>query len=191
MVPSFLSIPRASVCAAAVLFPLLAFSASPDPFPTPGLYRISSDATVNYKGGTGHLKQDDSGAVLSTQGFGQGPQTRAFAGSGPNAFCMPARAANGGLPLPNSSCRGGPGVVGPNGTTFTASCGFVDMTTLVRRIDDKTFEYKVTSVEHSGSAAGNMPDFALQRKMFESEAQNGATAEERAEAAETLKNWAA
>jgi hypothetical protein len=185
--------PRALGCAAVLLFPLAACGAPADPFPPPGLYRVESDGSMTMRGGTIRSATDAATAsgVVETHSPGRPSTRQTVAGEGPKNICMPARAANGGLPLPASSCRGGAPVVGPNGVTYSAACGFADITTLVRKLDSKTWEYKVTSVEHLGAAgAGALPDFSMQRKMFEQSARSAPTAAERADAASVLANWA-
>lgn len=194
MLLKFIASPRALGCAAFMLFPLAASSAPADPFPTPGLYRVETDATSKYHDGTGRAASlgATGGAVVEGQGAGRAPTRRVLPGAAPATICMAARPVNGGLPLPRSSCRGSPPVVGPSGTTFTAVCGFMDTTTVVRKIDGKTWEYKVTSVERLGAGdLGGMPDFAMQKRMFEQTARNGSTPEERADAASVLADWPA
>lgn len=194
MLLKLMAMPRALGCAAFMLFPLAAASAPADPFPTPGLYRVETDATTKYHDGTGRAAAlgATGGAVVEGQGAGRAPTRRVLPGAAPATICMAARPVNGGLPLPRSSCRGAPPVVGPNGTTFTAACGFMDTTTVVRKIDARTWEYKVTSVERLGAEnLGGMPDFAVQKRMFEQTARNGSTAEERADAAGVLADWPA
>lgn len=186
------SFPRALGCAAVLLFPLAAFGAPADPFPPPGLYRVDSDATMTVNGNRIRVASDAaSGAgVVETHGAGKAPTRQLVAGEGAKNICMPARAANGGLPLPGSNCRSGPAETGPGGTTFTAACGFMDVTTVVRKLDAKTWEYRVSSVEHLGAGVAAMPDLSMQKKMFEQSAKNAPTAAERADAASVLANWA-
>jgi hypothetical protein len=189
----FMSFPRALGCAAVLLFPLAACSAPADPFPTPGLYRVDSDGSMKYDKGSVRIAGNgaDGAGVIEGQAVDKALDRRVVPASGPVTICMPARPVNGGLPLPNSGCRAGAPVVGPQGATYTAACGFMDLTTVVRKLDAKTWEYKVTSVERLGAAGlARLPDFAAQRKMFEQSAKNAPTAEERADAASVLSNWA-
>lgn len=188
----YLPYPHFLAYAAVLLFPLSAIGAAADPFPTPGLYRVDTDAMSAYDKGSVRITGSgvDGAGMLEGRSGNKTPDRRVIPPSGPVTMCMPPRPANGGLPLPDSSCKGGPPITGPNGTTFTAACGFMDLSTVVRRLDGKTWEYRVTSVERlGGDSQGKLSDFALQRKMFEQSAKNSPSAEERADAAGVLANW--
>lgn len=181
---------RTLACAGVALFPIAAASAPADPFPPPGLYRVDSDGAMNMSGTTARIAGNGAtgAGVIEGRTGNQAVQRRVTPATGQVTMCMPARPVNGGLPLPNSSCRAGAPVSGPDSTTFTAACGFLNTTTVVRKLNPKTWEYRTTSVEKLGGAA--LPDFAMQRRMFEQSARNAPTAEERADAAGVLANWA-
>ncbi len=65
----------------------------------------------------------------------------------------------------------------------------LQMTTVVTKLDARTWQYRSTTVEQLGGAPGALPDFAMQRKMFAQSAKNGATPEDRADAAAMLAHW--
>ncbi|HEY0061198.1 MAG TPA: hypothetical protein VGC21_03690 [Telluria sp.] len=167
-----------------------ALGAPADPFPPPGLYRLDGDATLSQGDISAQLRTrgaDGSGTLEGRRGQGRAQQ-HTLPASAPVTFCMPARAPNGGMPLPASSCRAlGKPVVDAQGTTFATHCDFADLSTTVTRLDAKTWQYRTVSVERLGSS--QLPDFATQRKMFEQTAKHGATPEERADAAGVLKDW--
>jgi hypothetical protein len=165
-----------------------------DDLPTPGLYRVDSDGTSIYRDGTTVQQKNDGatgGGSLRAQAPGGVVFNRGFTGDGPKQICIGARAANGGLPLPamlaSQGCKGSPPVTGPNGTTYSSRCDAADITTVVRKVDAKTWEMKVAINEHFG--AKGMVDFDQQRKMFETSAKNATTPEDRADAEYTLSHW--
>lgn len=185
--------PRAAVMAAVALLPLGACGAS-DPFPPAGLYEVRTSADIKYKGLDVSLAPlaNQSGTLMTSKAAGKGTQQRILKGEAVPTVCLAAHKPNTGIGMPAGSCKGKPAVTGPDGTTFRVACGAMDMTTVVRKLDAKNWEYKVTTIEYAdGAGAAGKPDFAMQKKMFEVTAKNGPTPEERAEAAKVLNNWAA
>jgi hypothetical protein len=175
----------------ALLAPGVSHAAPADPFPPPGLYRLDHDSTVQQRGSTVHsVASGVEGSGFIEQRSLKDPSVRqTLAPGAPVTICMPARAPNT-TPLPRSGCKAlGKMVSAANGTSFGMQCGGVRLTTVITRLDAKTWQYKTTSVEELGGAGAALPDFATQRKMFEQTAKNGVTPEERADAASVLKNW--
>jgi hypothetical protein len=117
-----------------------------DNLPTPGLYRVDSDGTSTNRDGTTVQQKNDGatgGSSLRAQAPGGVVFNRGFPGDGPKQICIGARAANGGVPLPamlaSQGCKGSPPVTGPNGTTYSSRCDAADTTTVVRKVDAKTW----------------------------------------------------
>jgi hypothetical protein len=186
--------PRAAVMAAIALLPLGACGAS-DPFPPAGLYEVRTNADIKYKGLDVSLAplSNQSGTLMTSKAAGKGAQQRILKGEAVPTVCLAPHKPNTGIGMPAGSCKGKPAVTSPDGsTTFRVACGAMDMTTVVRKLDPKNWEYKVTTIEYvEGAGTAGKPDFATQKKMFEVTAKNGPTPEERAEAAKVLANWPA
>ena len=184
---------RAALLAAVALSPFTQAVAGPHTMPTPGLYQIHTLSDQKYDGL--HLKTvpnaNGSMAVVDIK-VADRAERRVYKGKPVEPLCIAPNTPNPGFKPPAGSCVGAPAVTGPNGITFNLACGSVDMSTVVRQLDAKTWEYNVTTVEYEGGAGmAGMPDFASQKKMFEVTAKHGATPEERADAVKTLSNWPA
>lgn len=184
---------RATLLAAVALSPFTQAVAGSHTMPTAGLYQIHTLTDQKYDGL--HLKTvpKASGAIAVVDiKVADGAERRIYKGKPAEPLCIAPNTRNPGFKPPAGSCVGAPAVTGPNGITFSLACGSVDMSTVVRKLDAKTWEYNVTTVEYEGGAGmAGMPDFATQKKMFEVTAKHGATPEERAEAVKTLSNWPA
>lgn len=183
----------AALLAAAALSPFTQAVAGPHTMPTPGLYQIHTVTDQKYDRLDIKTTPQANGAVavLDIKAAG-GTERRVYKGKPSEPLCIAPNTRNPGVTAPAGSCAGAPAVTGPNGITFSLACGSVDMNTLVRQLDAKTWEYNVTTVEYEGGAGmAGMPDFATQKKMFEVTAKHGATPEERADAVKTLSNWPA
>lgn len=163
-----------------------------DPFPPPGLYRIDTDAQIRSQGTVQRITQQGTSgrATVNSQAPGRADDIRNAQGESPKNFCMGPRSANGGLLPPASSCRGAKLANSANGATYTMQCGFADITTVVRKLNATTWEYRVSTVEHQGGGEiPGLPSFAQQKAMFAVTAKNGATAEDRAQAQYNLSHW--
>jgi hypothetical protein len=183
----------AALLAAAVLSPHTPASAGTHTMPTPGLYQIHTLTDQKYDGLQLKTTPSANGAVAVVDiKVKDGAERRVYKGKAAEPLCIAPNTRNPGFKPPAGSCTGAPAVTGPNGIAFSLACGTVDMNTVVRQLDAKTWEYNVTTVEYEGAAGmAGMPDFATQKKMFEVTAKHGATPEERADAVKTLANWPA
>lgn len=186
-------LPRAALLAAALL-PLSVRGAPHDSLPPPGLYQVSTDATIKVGEQQVRMSPQAGGNATLLEGkrAGKAPEQRSIPGPAGGTVCMAARQPNAAFVPPTGSCSGPPGVSGPDGTTFQLSCGGMDMTTLIRKIDSKNWEYRVTTVEYQGGAgsAGGV-DFTTQKAIMKLQAKTGATPEDRAEAVKALADWPA
>lgn len=160
-------------------------------FPPPGLYRVDTEGSMQRNRGElpaimQHMAQDGaSGNARVAGGRANGAQTtRNYPGQGPVNYCMPARPAGGAMPVA-TGCTSGAPVTAPGSISYAATCGGLKMQTTIRKVDDKTWEYKVVSTE-SGAAVTGQPDYAGARGVLAAQAKNGATAAERAKAAGLL-----
>ncbi len=184
----------AALLAAAALSPFTQAVAGTHTMPTPGLYQIHTVTDQKYDRLDIKTTPQANGAVavVDIKAADGAAERRVYKGKPSEPLCIAPNKRNPGFTPPAGSCTGAPAVTSQNGITFTLACGYVDMNTLVRQLDAKTWEYHVTTVEYEGGAGlSGMPDFATQKKMFEVTAKHGATAEERADAAKTLSNWTA
>lgn len=191
---SLVSTSRAALLAAVVLSPLAPALAAPHTMPTPGLYQVDTVADQKYDRldvKTTPLA-DRSGVVMDSKAAGKPAERHVLKGKPAAPVCIAANTPYPGFTPPRGSCTGAPAVNGPDGFTFGVACGFADVSTVVRKLDAKTWEYQTTSVEYEGvGGVAGIADFSTQKKMHEVTARSGATPEERADAAETLRNWSA
>lgn len=194
MQKNFVLTSRIALLAGVALAPLSPAVAATHTMPTPGLYRVDTVTDQQYQGGTVKTAPlaNNRGVVVDTKAAGMAADRRILKGNPAPPLCIAANTPLPGFTPPRGTCTGAPAVTGPNGITFSLACGFMDMTTVVRKLDDKTWEYNLTTVEYEGGGgAFGMPDSATQKKMFEATVKHGATPEERADAAKTLSNWPA
>ena len=184
---------RSTLALGAVMLPLFAAAAPPAPanvFPPPGLYRIDTDSDLKIGNALGQvmsnrITQDSkSTTVQGKRADGSSAAAQSVAGA-PNTTCIKPSAPNRTLP-PTAGCKGAPGVAGPGSMTFNQTCGGVQLSTVVRKLDDKTWEYRTRSVERGPAAvAGGQPNYAAMRVMLEQQAKSGTPAE-RAQATKML-----
>jgi hypothetical protein len=178
------------------VLPLLpaAAAAVPDShLPPPGLYRVDSEGnstTLNGRGPSITVQQQADGASGNERyqalRAGAGQVARDYVGERNTTFCMPVSGRGAGLPLPNGgSCRSGPGVAGKDGTTFVLHCQGLDMTTVVRKLDARTWEVRFEG-QQSAPVVGSVDDgMAQMKRVLEYAAKNGPAAD-RAEALREL-----
>jgi hypothetical protein len=182
----------ALACAMLALLPLAAWAATAaDVFPPPGLYRVDivSDTAIRHGGkNTAARHTHDSARGLTTlQGTradGSALTPKVMDGA-PGTTCIAPLRPDRSM-APSAGCTGGPGVAGQDRMTFDLSCGGLKMTTVVRELDQKTWEYRTrTTDDGSMHAMPGQQDFAGMRAMLEHTARTG-SAQEKAEAAALL-----
>lgn len=175
-----------------VLAPAMGWAAKPaDIFPPPGLYRVNADsttaATVGGKSTSARTTHDSAKGTTTLQGKradGSTLSPQVMAGA-PNTTCIAPLQADRRM-APVAGCSGSPGVVGQDSMTFNLSCGSLKMTTVVRKLNDTTWEYRTRTTDN-GSLRGvpGQQDVGGMRAMLEAMAKTGSP-EEKAEAAKLL-----
>lgn len=160
-------------------------------YPPPGLYRVDTEGSLQRNRGDlpailQQSRQDGAtgSAELTSSRAGEASTTQNAPGQGPVTYCMPALPAAGTMPVAKG-CRASAPVSSPGSVNYISLCGGVKMNTTIRKIDDKTWEYKVVSTESGGPMTGQQ-NFAGTRAVLAAQEKNGATAEERAHAAGLL-----
>jgi hypothetical protein len=160
--------------------------------PTPGLYQIDTDGTIS----TPTLRQGDITRRMQTDGDtgastatttvpGQPVSTQHYAAGKPQTFCMKPMTAV--VPPPVAGCVSAPGKLIDGAVVMENHCGYLDATTTIRKLDDKTWEYTTKTVQHRQDQARAVQDNAAgMRMMLENMAKNAATAEEREQARKGL-----
>ena len=185
--------PRAfGACALALLLlDSASATAISDAMPTPGLYRIDTDGTIKahpYGGAPLRNRIETDGKTGNTtatvSGPGQNPITRQYAGTGEQTYCMKSLAV---VAPPTAGCVSPPGKITKDGMVMENKCGYLDATTTIRKIDDKTWEYTTKTVMRNQNQAQAMQDNAAgMRMMMENMAKNAATPEDREKARQAL-----
>jgi hypothetical protein len=173
-------------------FPAAALAAArKDAYPPPGLYRVDSTGSMERHRGAlpsimQHLAQDGVSGNTDMSGGRAGAAQAALnaAGQGPANYCMPALPANGSMPAARG-CKAGAPVPSAAGLSYATQCGGLRLNTTIRKLDGKTWEYRVVSIE-TGAAMAGQPDYAAARSVLAEQARNGASAAERSQAAALL-----
>ena len=165
-------------------------------YPTPGLYRVDIQGNLQWNQGnspaiTQQTIQDGaSGTVQLKSGrAGQAPVTTNYGGQGPAHVCIKPLLPSGAVP-PTTNCKTSAPVAGPGSLGYTSVCGGMTLNTTIKKIDAKTWEYKLVTVD-TGAPMTGLPDFAGTRAVLAAQAKNAATPAERAEAAKALSQMGA
>lgn len=159
--------------------------------PTPGLYQIDSDASHSMLGGLIKNEQqvDASGTIRSrTVADGRGSDLPAVSGE-PNRRCVQPRRDDGrGVVAQLANLQRCPKqsqqFVGKNKLVHSAQCPDGNVTLTITKVDGNIWEFET---RHELTKVGGTVDLGYLRPALEHKARNGATAAERAEAAEHLK----
>jgi len=162
-----------------------------DVYPPPGMYQVDADATVKRNRGAlpaviAHLQQDGASGASRVSGGKLGRETRSVdhAGSEPTRVCMAPLAKGGAMPKA-SGCKSSAPIRTADSLSYVMLCRGMKTNTTIRKLDDRTWEYKVATVM-SGSPMGGQPNYAATRTVLAAQAKNAPTAAERARAAELL-----
>lgn len=164
--------------------------------PPPGLYRDDSEivttqpatpggptvvVTMRTDGRTGEVTRTDKGVDGRIV-------VQRFAGDGPQTLCIPALSTF--MPKPKQDdCTAAEGVVANGAVTYTHRCPGMEMVEVTRRTGSSTWESRVRTVM-TGPEAGVTPaGIDGFKAILKNAAQNGATAEERAQAAQALAEF--
>ena len=165
-------------------------------YPTPGLYRIDTQGSLQHmRGGVAELSQqytqEGAGGSVQLKGAraGSAPVTTHYAGQGPANVCIKPLPATGAMPAA-SSCKTSAPIVGPGSLQYTSVCGGMKLTTAIRKIDDKTWEYRIVTSGAPAPTSGQQ-DFAGMRRVLAEQAKTAATPKERADAAAMLAQMGA
>ncbi len=162
-----------------------------DDFPPPGLYRVDSEsAMAHLQNGTG-VKSGEDGATGNTMGRVHSKDdagtARLYRGETPLHRCVkpaptPAEATLAAAPV-LASCRSQTNTVSGGALVMKAACASGVITTLIRKIDPKTweFDYAISMQQPPGG-----PDVAAMRPMLENLAKNAPDTSDREQAARQL-----
>ena len=169
-----------AVASAALALNLLAapplYAAGPTGMPSPGHYRIDTEATTTSRAGPTTLEtvqriDGATGRVTLTQKSSVDPTnvpTQTANGTGPNRRCVPA---SGAVPPTKSAppaCQNALRTATPAGSTLGADCNIGRVDEQWRRIDDRTWERSLTVRQSpiasmaSNSSPGAAIEFAMQ-----------------------------
>jgi len=165
-------------------------------YPPPGLYRIDIQSNLTQHQGAApaitqqYTQQGASGSVQIKSGqAGQAPVTTSLPGQRPATMCMKPLPATGAMPA-GTNCKAGVPVAGPGSMRYTSVCGGMKLDITIRKVDAKTWEYKLITVDNGAPMTGQQ-DFAGMRRMLAEQAKTAATPKERAEAAASLAQMGA
>jgi hypothetical protein len=182
--------PAQLLCTALLLYNGMAGAApAPAGLPTPGLYRIDSEVvTANHNAGmpatsTTTRTSGASGNSISTSTIqGQASTTRKATGAHASTYCMQAGEQ---IVLPGQGeCTASPATATKEGLIVNTHCAFMDTTTTVRKIDDKTWQMTSHSAQHH--ALDSTDGMAGMRRAIEKTAKYGRTPQEREKAQAAL-----
>lgn len=186
-----------AVLAAISLLSLNLFAADPfEGLPTPGLYKVDSDATITNYGPHGskthvRLQQPSSGDVTATwTGPENASATRTIQNGEASNVCIPPRDKSkpAFVPPTSASCETTAPSKTKLGWVLKSKCSFADITTTIRQIDAKTWEFENHVLQSMmPSAAGNAAAMGGMRAMLENAAKNALTEKERNEAKKNLE----
>lgn len=192
------TMPRTLAALAATLVaaaPALAASRA-DAYPPPGLYLVDADATLQRNRSAlpaimQHLTQDGASGAARVSGGKAGGATRSLdiPGNGPATVCMAPLAADGAMPK-GSGCKASAPTRTADSLSYVMLCKGMKTNTTIRKLDDKTWEYRVATLM-SGAPMGGQPNYAATRTVLAAQAKNAATPAERAHAAELLAQMGA
>lgn len=130
-------------------------AAADDRMPPPGLYRVqSADAITRHsEGSTVRQQIDDQGGTATLQGRGQAPRILRSTDTGAREICIGAN-ASAPMPMADPSCVTSKPVQTPEGLSSTAKCNFADVTTKVRQLDAKHWQFTGAVTMKIPAAAG-------------------------------------
>lgn len=153
-------------------------------FPPPGLYRIDTDATMNWPIHGAGMRQSEDGAtgdvVKRSYADGHASVDQHFQGKGPITLCRPPRVAVTELPV---ACREHSVTRIKDGLVLKGICPSGTTTLTIHKLDANTWDYvSVTSLVQSPTG----PDLTGIRRILEQTAKSAPTAEERAKAEKQL-----
>ena len=156
--------------------------------PPPGLYRIDSDATSDIGDKSGEMRtitKGDSGDTEIQWRQGERSKVRQFKGDKPVTHCVKSSK---GPPLPPeaTSCTTESTSKTAAGVTHTSICPMGKLSVTIRQLGKDRWEYLADMAMVAGAAGGHdgMSHVLAHRAKY------GATAQERAQAQQQLKEWA-
>lgn len=165
-------------------------------YPTPGLYRIDTQGDLKQQRGnmpaiTQQYTQEGAGGSAQIKGAraGSAPVTTNVPGQAPANVCIKPLPAIGTMPVA-TNCKSSAPVVGLGSLSYTSVCGGMKLNTAIKKIDDKTWEYRIVTSGNPAMMTGQQ-DFSGMRAMLAAQAKNAATPKERADAAATLSQMGA
>lgn len=157
--------------------------------PPPGLYRIDMDSTMSMAGHPTQTRMRTQGSSGDTEArWSKGKETvaRQFKGDQPVTVCIKPDA---GTPLPPEAtmgCTAQSTSKTADGFVATSSCPMGKITIAVRQLDKERWEYLTDVAMVQGPVTGAPDGMA---RVLEHQVKHGATAAERAEAQQQLKEW--
>lgn len=179
MKKSLLSLMLAASCAGA-------FAAGTPP---PGLYRIDMDSTMSTAGNPTETRMVTQGANGDTAAqWRKGAETvaRQYKGDKPVTVCIKP---NAGTPLPPEAtmgCTAQSTSKTADGLVATSSCPMGKITIAARQLDKERWEYLTDVAMVQGPVTGGPDGMA---RVLEHQVKHGASAAERAQAQQQLKEW--